>query len=168
MKKLLLAQMTLFCSIVSFAQEKEYTNKEDRFAINYYPNWEVVEKKYNTLSLFAPPEGPNDKQAETLGIDIHDSQGMSLDEYYQTFVTYGGLEELSSYEKLSEGEETINGLKSKWFECKYKDRGIFVTNLIYLIAKGDKIFMLTSFSSTEKYPKYKDNFLGMIKSFEAM
>ena len=43
-----------------------------------------------------------------------------------------------------------------------------VTNLIYLIAKGDKIFMLTSFSSTEKYPKYKDNFLGMIKSFEAM
>lgn len=113
-------------------------------------------------------KGPNDKQAETLGININDSQGMSLDEYYQTFVTYGGLEELSSYEKLSEGEETINGLKGKWFECKYKDRGIFVTNLIYLIAKCDKIFMLTSFSSTEKYPKYKDNFLGMIKSFEAM
>tara|TARA_R110000737_G_scaffold353318_2_gene404122 strand:- start:5232 stop:5447 length:216 start_codon:yes stop_codon:yes gene_type:complete len=58
MKKLLLVQMTLFFSIVSFAQEKEYINKEDGFAINYYPNWKVVEKKYSALSLFAPPEGP--------------------------------------------------------------------------------------------------------------
>ena len=168
MKKLILIQMTILLSTFSFAQEKEYTNKEDGFAINYYPNWEVVEKKYNTLSLFAPPEGPNDKQAETLGIDIQDSQDMSLDEYFESFVTYGGLEELNSYKKLDEGDKEINGLKSKWFECQYKDRGILVTNLIYLIAKGDRIFMLTGFSSTGKYPKYKDSFLSMIKSFRVV
>ncbi len=70
------------------------------------------------------------------------------------------------YEKIEEGNWDINGTKAKWIEYKMKEGPMSITNLTCVIVKNNKLYTLLGYSSTKKYPDYKEKFTTIIKSFK--
>lgn len=149
----------------SFCQNKSYSNKIGKYKIGYFDNWNLKEEG-EQIMLFAPSEGPNDLENENLGVSINSASGMNLEQCYKTYVTDALPQAFLAFEKIAEGNTEINGVKAKWIECKFKELGVSFTNLIYIMEKGNRLYILIGYVSTGKYPDYKDKFKSMIETFK--
>lgn len=136
----------------------------DKYVIEYSNDW-LLRQNDGPVFLYAPLDGQNDKEYENLGINVNPASGMTVEQCYSKYV-----KDLPSafkdFQLIDEGNWNLNGAKAKWLECKFRDGSKSITNIICLVVNSDKLFVLVGYSSTAKYPVYKDSFATMIKSFK--
>ncbi|UZR99400.1 hypothetical protein [Chondrinema litorale] len=156
------------CSFQLFAQEKTYVDKERRFKFNYYKRWQL-DIQENSITVLAPKENKKDIFNENWGVRVSEAKGLSLDEYYNLYITDSFQNTFEDYKKIDEGEMMLNGNKARWIECNYTDVYSRITNLVYLLAKDDKLYIIIAYSSTIAFDElYKEKFINMINTFELM
>lgn len=155
----------IFFNSILLGQTKSYKNDLNKYAFEYFDDWELKEHA-NRVTVFAPSEGMFDNQGENLGISVSPIYGMTLETCYKRYIADDFPRNFKDYKKIEEGEVVLNGTKSKWIECKFTLDGMLVTNLIYTIVKNNKLYILIAYSSTKKYPMYKDKFVKIIETFK--
>lgn len=67
---------------------------------------------------------------------------------------------------VNSSDETVNNMPAKFYEMAVPQQGVNFEVLMAIVAKGDKVFVI-SFNTTDgKWPIYKDIFYRMARSFE--
>jgi hypothetical protein len=160
----LVAVLTLIYRI-SLAQDLVYTNNTHNYTVNYFKGW-FLKEDGDQITIYAPIDGPQDKDFENINISVAPSNGKSLDELYRLY-TKDLPKAFTDYRAVAEGEWKIDGARAKWLECTNKKGAKIMTNYLCLIVKDQRMFLFLGLASAARFPQYKEQFTAIMQSFKA-
>lgn len=153
---------SLFVSGMAYGQSKVYSHPVEKYTVEYPQDW-LLRQKEGVMNIYAPVDGPSDKEYENFGVSVYPASGMTAEQYYRTYVK-DLPSAFSQFEMVSEDDWELTGKKAKWLECRFHDGTRSITNLICLLVHRDRLFIMVGYSTSRMYPTYKDSFVAMMRS----
>ena len=165
MRLILLTLLGLFAGCNSLSQTTIFKNDQYHYEFEYPNDWTIKDLGQSSADVIAPVEHPEEKERETLSVSSETTDGMTLEQCYKKYVSDWYYDQYQGT-TVAEGDADINGRKAKWMEYQYGDKAS-MTTLVYLVHCGDRFFLINTLSSSKQYPKYKERFEGIVKTFKA-
>ncbi|HEU5292747.1 MAG TPA: hypothetical protein VFU05_18990 [Cyclobacteriaceae bacterium] len=163
MKLLQILVFVMFPAIV-FAQPT-FENKKGGYKISIPFKWTVKQEDDVTI-VYAPDEGDMDVWKEKLEISLTTANDLDLEEGFKFYIEQDLPAIYNGIQVLKQGEENINGLKTKWMVFSFSQSSNVFHNLFYLVWRDKKFYMLQAAAEKSFYPKYESEYLKIIRSFQ--
>ena len=147
---------------------ERYRNDEYGFSILYPGSWEVRQDWQDTVVAFiSPKEGSSDTLRECVNVVVVDvEEGTVLDdylveEYYQELGQVG-----TDLEVLETSAVQVNGLDARRVVLNLRLEGHLFRYLLYVLLRGERVYVITCGSRTLAYARYEDVFERICQSIE--
>ena len=114
------------------------------------------------------PQEPNAQKINFksyFAVSSDNTQGRSLNQIFEE-VKAGILQAISSASITGVSDETIDGMPAKFIELNLTQQDINFTVMLTIVMKGDKYFVISFNTTTNKRQEYKNLFYQTAKSFK--
>ena len=82
-------------------------------------------------------------------------QAKTMDEY--TRMVFAQLQpRLTGLKFLKMGRQNISNTVARWWIITYREKSVNMKGVLYIVVKGNRAFTISTASSLEQYPAYKD------------
>ena len=164
-KQILFILFLLLSSYCTFSQSNEVINEQGNYSIQNLKNWSVAKDGDKTTiqrkkQLLGYSEG--------ISISVSPSRDMDLSETYNKYVIDDFPNQFEDFVLLDEGNKLLNGVESKWFKFTYREGKYLFKDMVYLLIKRNKLFIIVCVSTPEKYNKYENSFIETVNTFKIL
>jgi hypothetical protein len=167
--------LIFFASTITFGwSQKVHENKEGNFKVTIPADW-TVRVEGSTSDILAPEEGVMDEWSEFVGISANPSEGATLADVFDYYITDDFPGYYPEFKVLDKGEEIVNGVKAKWALYSFTNstevsggstKSATLNNLFYFMEKNGVFFYLNGIAEQAHYSSFEITFLKIIRSFK--
>lgn len=130
-----------------------YYNKEKGFSIELPSNWEVEENTNGKMAIMAL--SPTRECINVVTGEL--SEPLSVDQYYELRVRF---------EEHGDGHLTIDNRPARWRIISRQVDSRRVMAVQYMLVDGLRVYVIGGVARPERFPKYRDKFKEIAKSFK--
>ena len=147
---------------------EEYRDDEYGFSIFYPESWEVRHDVGEAVVAFlSPREEPSDETREGAMVVVIDVEEDTVLDDSVMQELYDGMQELGTdFGILESGRVRINGLDARRVVCTLRQDPRVSQYLIYVFAKGERLYLVTSVAHPMSYDRYEAVFEKISYSME--
>jgi hypothetical protein len=162
--------------LVSEAQTP-YKNEAGQYFITPLTGW-VVTADGNVTNVYAPDESAMDTWSEKLEVSTGEANDVNLNDAFNYYIKKEFPEAYNKFEVISQGDESINGLKAKWAVFLFTASGTAGSGtenetamsaplqaIFYLLEKNNTLYFLVGVTEKSYFSTYEQSFRTITRSF---
>ncbi len=170
--------LLLFFSPGVFSQTGEQQNREGHYSFIPLSGW-TTKFHGNESFVYAPADGAMDSWDEKVDFSVSDGEDILLEDAFDFYIKTDFPEAYGRFKVISQGDETINGMKAKWatftFSASGKAAGATSAGdstisatlqaVFYLFKKENSLYLVNGVAEKSLFPKYEASFRSIIRTF---